>query len=204
MGKDKQKLQTFKISISSGSGDGAYLCYQNVTKEIYDYFEKNKLDLESYALDEDYAEQNNIPEEMQPFSPGERASFGSYECVMTFGELVLTVENEESNHVFYGTIPNACIKKDLKGFDILKKKDKGIYAVGYEGLEDCYISGEFNLDVNADFDIKKFKIKYGYMDYELADREWISSITYDGAGIEWIVDSYEGTGDNSFEFVMVD
>ena len=204
MGKDQQKLQTLKISISSGSGDGAYLCYENVAKEIYDYFQKNKLDLEEYALDEDYAEQNNIPEEMQPFLPGERASFGSYECVMTIDDLTLTVQNEESDDVFCGEVPKACIKKDPKEEDILNKKESGIYAVGYEGLEDCYIAGEFDLALDAEFDIKKLKIKYGHIDYELGSRDWISSITYDGQEIDWNIDSYEGTGDNSFGFVVVD
>jgi len=77
----------------------------------------------------------------------------------------------------------------------------GIYVVGYEGLEDCYISGQ--LELKSDFDIKKLKVNYRYLNYELGDRELISSITYDGVEVDWSLDSYEGTGDNSFDFLII-
>lgn len=202
MKKNKQKTLNLTISCGSGGGSGSYLCYERVTKEVYDYFQKRKLDLEKYALDDGYARKKKIPENMEPFNPGERASFGSYECVMSVGNLRLRVEDEESKEVFYGDIPNLNIKKDLKEVDLLKKREKGIYAVGYEGLEDCYISGQIELD--SDFDIKKFKVKYGYMDYELRDIDFISSISYDQKEVDWGIDYYEGTGDNSFEFVVID
>jgi len=98
-------------------------------------------------------------------------------------------------------IPKSNIKLDKGACDSLENKPKGIYAVGYEGLEDCYITGK--LEIDADFDIKKFKVHYGRIDYELGDREMISSITYDGNEVEWEIDSYEGTGDNSFGFLVV-
>jgi len=191
-----------KFTISNGGGDGAYLCIEPVSKEIYEYFVENNLDLEEFALDYDHAEANNIPENMQPFEAGSRASFGTYECGMTAtGSLELLVEDEESEEIFSGVIPKSNIKLDKGACDSLKNKEKGIYAVGYEGLEDCYITGEFELD--SDFDIKKFKVHYGHIDYEIGDREMISSITYDGDEVEWEIDSYEGTGDNSFGFLKV-
>lgn len=196
-------MQSLKISIASISGDGAYLCYDNVSKEIYEYFQKRKLDLEEYALDDSYARKKKIPESMEPFNPGERASFGSHECVMTFDKLTLTVESEDQDQIFYGDIPKSCCKKDSKFNNILKQKEDGIYVVGYEGLEDCYISGEIEIDSKLEFDIKKLKINYGLIDIEVSHRRWICSLTYDDQEIDWTVDSYEGTGDNSFRFVKV-
>lgn len=191
-----------KFTISCGSGDGAYLCIEPVTKELYEYFKRNELNLEEYALDDRYAEEKNIPENMQPFEPGCRASFGFYESGMTATDyLELLVQGGDSSEVFSGVIPKKNLKLDKKASDSLRDKEKGIYAVGYEGLEDCYISGEIELE--SDFDIKKFKVHYGCIDYQLGEREIISSITYDDKEIEWELDSYEGTGDNSFGFVTV-
>ena len=203
LSRDKKISKNLNFTISSGSGDGAYLCIEKTTNKIYNYFEKNKLNLEEYALDYEYAKINNIPEEMQPFEPGIRASFGDYQCGMTAADyLELTVEDEESNRLFSGTIPKSNLKKDSKASDSLKMRENGVYVVGYEGLEDCYISGKLELD--SDFELSKFKIKYGHIDYEIGDRKMITSITYDKNEVDWQLDSYEGTGDNSFGFIIVE
>lgn len=81
---DKQKsLNTLVFVISSGSGDGSIVCFEKVSKEIHDYFIENDLSLEDFALDSSYAEENNIPQEMEPFNPGYSATFGSSETGMT-------------------------------------------------------------------------------------------------------------------------
>ena len=200
--RNKKILGTLKFTISSGGGDGAFLCIEKVTKELHDYFKKNDLDLEEYALDRDYADTKEIPENMRPFEPGSRAEFGTYKSGMTATDyLQLTVENEESDEVFSGVIPKFNIKKDNKTSDSLNGIEKGVYIVGYEGLEDCYISGQ--IDVDSEFDIKKLKVNFGHIDYEVGDREMISSITYDKQEVDWGIDSYEGTGDTNFGFVIV-
>jgi len=200
--RNSGKLKTLKFTISCGSGDGAYLCFQRVSTEIHSYFVENDIDLEEYVLDYDYAEAKKIPENMQPFEAGSRGSFGSYEYGMTVSnDIELTVEDEDFNEIYSGAIPKKNIKLNKEACDSLKNKEKGIYAVGYEGLEDCYIIG--TLEIDSDFDVKKFRVHYVFIDYELGNREMISSITYDEKAIEWEIDSYEGTGDNSFGFVEV-
>lgn len=199
----KKKTKTLKFTISNDGGDGAYLCYTEVTKEIYDYFKDTNLDLYEYALDSDYAEANNIPEDMQPFEPGARAEFGCYECCMSADEgMKLTVEDEDFDEIYCGSLPKSNIKKDKKSSVSLKDFEEGIYAAGYEGLEDCYIEGEIEID--SEFDVKKFIVKYGHLDYEVGERDWISSISYDNQDVSWYIGSYEGTGDNSFEFIKVE
>ncbi len=197
-------LRTLKFTISCGSGDGAYISFKKVSKELRDYFIKKNLDLEEYALNFDYADRKKIPEKMQPFNSGDRASFGSYECGMTVGDdLELNVIDEKnSKEIFLGLIPKSNIEKYTNGSISLKKLEKGFYLVGYEGLEDCYITG--SLKIKESFDIKKLKIKYINLDYEIAKSALISSITYDEEKVDWELDSYEGTGDNSFEFVEVE
>jgi hypothetical protein len=203
MPNKKEISRTLKFTITSNGGDGAYLCYQKVSQEIYDFFQKNNLDLEEYALDDDYAIEQKIPEKLQPFNPGERASFGYYECGMTATDyLQLYIENEQSKEVFSGKIPKSNIKRDKDLSESLMNKEKGIYVVGYEGLEDCGITG--TLEVQGNFDIKKFQIKYSHLDYELGDRELISSVCYEGEELDWEIDSYEGTGDNTFGFLIVE
>jgi len=198
----KKASSPLNFTISCGGGDGAYLCFEETTKKIYDYFEKNNLDLQAYALDCDYTDEKKIPDAMKPFESGARAEFGYYECGMTVSDdLELTVEDEDSNEIFSGPIPKKNVTQNKKASEILKDMNAGIYAVGYEGLEDCYISGQ--LELESDFDVKKFKVNYRYLNYELGDREMISSITYDGVEVDWSIGSYEGTGDNSFGFVEV-
>jgi hypothetical protein len=41
-----------------------------VSSEIYNYFRSRRLDVTDFAWNSDYAEENNIPEEMWPFEPG--------------------------------------------------------------------------------------------------------------------------------------
>lgn len=175
----KKKIKTLSFNISCGGGDGAYLCYEETTMKIYDYFKKNGLNLYTYALDWDYADEKKIPEDMRPFQPGARAEFGHYECGMTVSDdLELTVEDDDFDEVYSGGIPKKNIIQNKKASDTLKKIQNGVYVVGYEGLEDCYISGQIELE--SDFDVDKFKVSYHYINYELSDREMISSVTYDG------------------------
>ena len=200
--KKNKLVQKYKFTISSSGGDGAFLCIQKISKEIHEYFQSRKLSLEDFALDEEYSISKEIPEEMHPFQPGVRAEFGSYECGMSASDsLELIVENENSDEIFSGTITHSNIKKIKNGNDYLKNYEKGIYAVGYEGLEDCYIEGEFELEAN--FDIKKFKVHYAQIDYEVSSRDMIMSVTYEDNDVEWYLSSYEGTGDNKFDFIEI-
>lgn len=51
-------------------GYGGEYVMGTVSREIYDYFRSRRLSVTDYAWNSDYAEENNIPEEMQPFEPG--------------------------------------------------------------------------------------------------------------------------------------
>jgi hypothetical protein len=59
--------RTYKILLW---GYGGEVVMGTVDREIYDYFKQRRLDLSDFAWDSDYAEDNNIPEDMWPFPPG--------------------------------------------------------------------------------------------------------------------------------------
>lgn len=196
MTKQKKKRQLLSFTIESNGGGGTYLCVDEVTKSVYDYFVKNDLSLEEYA------DENNIPKKYQFFTPGSRAEFGINDFGMTLTDsMELTVEGDNANQIYAGTIQDDQLIKDEDRSKSIQNFENGIYAVGCEGLEDCYIAGQIELD--SEFDIDKFKVTYIHIDYQLSEREMISSITYDGEEVEWSVDNYEGTGDNSFGFIEI-
>ena len=56
-------------------GYGGEYVMGTVDREIYDYFKHRRLSLSDFAWDSDYADENDIPEEMCPFPPG-----SWYEC----------------------------------------------------------------------------------------------------------------------------
>ena len=59
--------RTYKIQMW---GYGGEYIMGTVDRKIYDYFRSRRLNLSDFAWDSDYAEENNIPEEMWPFTPG--------------------------------------------------------------------------------------------------------------------------------------
>jgi hypothetical protein len=64
--------RTYKISMW---GYGGEKVMGTVDRKIYDYFKRRRLDLSDYAWDSEYSEENNILEDMEPFTPG-----SWYEC----------------------------------------------------------------------------------------------------------------------------
>jgi len=59
--------RTYKVRLW---GYGGEYVMGTVDRKVYDYFRKNRLGVEDFAWDYDYAEENNIPEDMWPFEPG--------------------------------------------------------------------------------------------------------------------------------------
>ncbi len=51
-------------------GYGGEIVMGRVDRKIYDYFKQRRLDVSDFAWSEEYAEENNIPEDMHPFYPG--------------------------------------------------------------------------------------------------------------------------------------
>jgi hypothetical protein len=60
--------RTYKVRLW---GYGGEYVMGTVDRKIYDYFRERRLDVEEYAWNYEYADENNIPEEMRPFEPGQ-------------------------------------------------------------------------------------------------------------------------------------
>jgi predicted Zn-ribbon and HTH transcriptional regulator len=60
--------RTYKIRLW---GYGGEYVMGTVDRRVYDYFRRRRLDLSEFAWDSDYADANNIPEDMWPFYPGQ-------------------------------------------------------------------------------------------------------------------------------------
>ena len=59
--------RTYKIRLW---GYGGEYVMGEVDRKVYNYFQERRLDLSEFAWDDNYAEENNIPEDMYPFYPG--------------------------------------------------------------------------------------------------------------------------------------
>ena len=195
-------IERVRFTLKSQSGDGAFLCYKKVSNRMAEYFHRNGLSLEDYVLDPMYADLEKVPNFARLFEPGTRAEFGETQASITLSDhLILTVQSDKSDKMFSGKFPRANILHDITHPRLLRNEAKGIYAIGHEGLEDCSITGY--LTARESFDINKFKVRFSLFDYTVISRWLLSEIKYSDEVCEWSLDSYEGTGDNCFEFVLV-
>jgi len=197
------KVERLRFKLESRGGDGSFLCFKKVSRNVERYFNKSGLSLEDYALNPRYADLENIPRFARPFEPGSRAEFGeAFVSISSSSHLKLTVQTNNLEEVFSGEITRGNVIYDRRNYISIRNKAKGVYAVGHEGLEDCSITGY--LPAGRPFDIRNLKIEFAFVDYVVVRRKILHSIKYNNTACEWQVDSYEGTGDNCFEFVVID
>lgn len=184
---DVLKFTPMKVNLSLQGYGGE--CYAGkVDRKIYDYFKQRQLDIGEFAWDSDYAEEKNIPEEMQPFSPG-----NPYDCDNLFhasgAELSdlnsITVADESGNTVWehnlgYSDLDDSgVVVGESGGGELLDLCDEAdVVFWGGSGEKGCFFDAEFTL--RAPFDPKKLKISYENCD------DWyiITSVEYDGEELD--------------------
>jgi hypothetical protein len=175
--------RTYKIQMW---GYGGEVVMGTVDREIYDYFRQRRLDLSDFAWDSDYADDHNIPEEMQPFPPG-----SWYECDgMAHAHGVdrsagtLHIEDENGDTVFEAGL------EDLGGGDgepefgcndevWIDAKDPGtIVFIGKSHEKGTFF--EADIPLTMPFDITKLHLGYD----EIDGTELINFVEYDGENID--------------------
>jgi hypothetical protein len=172
---------TYKITMW---GYGGEYIMGTVDRKIYDYFKQRRLDLSDFAWDHDYAEENNIPEEMWPFPPG-----SWYECD-DMGHVhgvdrnsgTLQIEDENGETILERSL------EDIDGCDIglccgdevwIDSKDPGtVVFLGSSSEKGTFFEGEIQL--KAPFDQEKLMICYDEFD----GNDVVTSVEYDGEEIE--------------------
>jgi hypothetical protein len=190
--EEKEKLiellkftpRTYKITMW---GYGGEKVMGTVDRKIYDYFKHRRLDLSEYAWGYEYADENNIPEDMQPFPAG-----SWYECD-NIGHVngvsrnagTLQIDDENGDTVYE------------KSFDDISGGDEGepewdcgdeiwideqpagtVVFVGNSNEKGTFFEGEINL--TSPFDITKLTLSYEEVDGE----EIVNGVSYDGEDID--------------------
>lgn len=176
--------RTYKISMW---GYGGEKVMGTVDRKIYDYFKHRRLDLTDYSWDSDYADENNIPEDMQPFPAG-----SWYECDnmahahgVSRSAGTLQIEDENGNVVFERSLEDIDGYSDdspeLSGNDevwIDEKPVGTVVFIGNSNEKGTFFEGE--IELNEPFNITKLSLGYDEIDGE----ELINSVYYDGEDID--------------------
>lgn len=180
--------RTYKIQLW---GYGGEVVMGTVDREIYDYFKRRRLDLSSFAWESDYAEENNIPEEMQPFPPG-----SWYECDnITHANGVarnagtIQIEDEKGETIYEKSLDDINGWEDSEGnpepewscseeFWIDEKDPGTVVFIGRSNEKGTFFEG--NIDLTTPFDISKLVLGYDEVDGE----EIINRVEYDGVEID--------------------
>ena len=129
--------RTYRVMLS---GYGGEIVLGSVHREQYEYFRDNEIDIEEYAWDCD--NEQEVPEEMQPFTPGEWHSCDDVAhesgCELSeYNYITVTDENGKEHSIYTGDTlfigdvgrPDLAVKtdrtqEDLAGFlfDSLRNK----------------------------------------------------------------------------------
>ena len=168
-------------------GYGGETVMGTVDRAIYDYFKARRLDLSDFAWDSDYADENNIPEEMWPFPPGswyECDSMGHAHGVSrNAGTLQITDENGDTvfersfDDIDGGTEDGpdwSCGDEVYIG----EKPDGTVVFIGRSNEKGTFFDG--SIDLKEPFDITKLTLQYDEIDGE----EIINHAEYDGEEID--------------------
>jgi len=176
--------RTYKISMW---GYGGEKTMGTVDRKIYDYFKHRRLDLSDYAWDSDYADENDIPDEMQPFPPG-----SWYECDdmahahgVSRNAGTLQIEDENGNVIYERSL------EDISGGDenepewscgdeawIDEKPAGTVVFIGNSNEKGTFF--EADLPLTMPFDITKLTLNYDEIDGE----ELVNGVEYDGETID--------------------
>lgn len=175
--------RTYKISMW---GYGGETVMGTVDRKIYDYFKHRRLDLSDFAWDSDYADDNDIPEDMWPFPPG-----SWYECddmghAGGVSRNAGTLQIEDEN----GTVIYEHRLEDLSGLDkepefccndeawIDSKPAGTVVFIGRSNEKGTFFEGE--IELTAPFNIELLQLGYDDIDGE----EIINSVYYDDEDID--------------------
>jgi hypothetical protein len=175
--------RTYNIYIG-GYGGEAYA--GTVSKEIYDYFKENRIDIDEYASgwDDSFSD---IPAELQPYSPG-----SPYDCDNLFhasgAELSnlneIQINDEHGNEHWccaagLNELEDAGVTvNESGGCDFDDLPEDSIVHWGGNGEKGTFFDGE--IELTQPFDPKKLTVNY-----ENCDGWWIiSSVEYDGEEVD--------------------
>jgi hypothetical protein len=191
--KEKEELievlkftpRTYKVRLW---GYGGEYVMGTVDRKIYDYFREHRLSVEEFAWDYEYAEQNNIPEEMWPFNPGSWHDCDNmgHSWGVDRGAGTIQVDDENGNTVYekstddisgMGTYDEENPEPEWGGGDEIwiDSQPKGtVVFIGVSSEKGTFF--EADLELKTPFNPGKFVLSYD----EIDGNEIITSVSYDG------------------------
>ena len=198
--------RTYKISMW---GYGGEYVMGTVKREIYDYFRYRRLNLNDFAWDSDYAENNNIPEDMWPFPPGswyEGDDMGHTHGVdRNAGTLQIQDENGET--VYERALESITGYEDSESNPepewsggeevwIGSKPEGTVVFLGVSNEKGTFFEGE--IELKQPFDPGKLELGYDEFD----GNEIVNRVTYHGEDIvNWGGDTNGKSSDFGFYLV---
>jgi hypothetical protein len=195
--------RTYKVRLW---GYGGEYVMGTVDRKIYDYFRERRLDVEEYAYNYDYAEENDIPEDMRPFEPGnwhDCDNMGhSWGVDRNYG--TIQVDDENGNTVYekqLESISGMGVDEDPPepewgGSDevwIDSQPTGTIVFIGVSSEKGTFFEAE--LPLTMPFNAGKLVLSYD----EIDGNEVITSVSYDG---EDLVNDGGDTNGKSSEFAF--
>ena len=191
---------TKKYKIST-YGYGGEVVMGFIKPEAYQYFLKNKINLENYALDSE--EKINVPDKFRPFFNNQW-----YECdsiahnsnVEMHNESIITIENENGDLIWksnlsISTLDDAGCEVDNSVERFVEDYAKGtVIFIGKTIEKGDFFSGEIN--TSTSFNHKKLKFTV----ININGWEKINKIEYEGKVMSDLGDGSTQTKSSSFEF----
>jgi len=183
--------QDYTISIWGYGGDSRFL---RATKEQYKYFKENEIDIEEYASD--YDNTFNVPEDMQPFGPGEPYEGDEVDCAAGAtmdGGTWLSITDEHGNEIFKTSLDpsdvedNGAEVEEVAEFYPEHNCADGTILIWHGNGEKGTFFGATER-FTAPFDPSKLKINYQDFD------GWMMMTTIEYDGEELYDNEYSTTG----------
>jgi len=180
--------RTYKVRLW---GYGGEYVMGTVDRKAYNYFKNRRLDLSEFAWDSDYADANNIPEDMQPFYPG-----NWHECEdmghcwgVDRSAGTIQVDDENGDTVYeknldditgMGTDGEPPEPEWMGGDEIwIDSKPAGTAVfVGVSSEKGTFFEGD--IELTTPFNPGKISLTYD----EIDGNEIITGIQYDGVDVE--------------------
>lgn len=183
--------RTYKIRLW---GYGGEYVMGTVDRKIYDYFKARRLDISEFAWDSDYADANNIPEEMQPFYPGSwhdcddmghcwgvDRSAGTLQVEDENGEVVYEKRLEDISGMGVDEENPEASEPEWAGGDeiwIDMKEPGTVVFVATSSEKGTFFEGD--LELKTPFNPGKISLCYD----EIDGNEIITSVTYNGEDVD--------------------
>ena len=188
--------RTYKIRLW---GYGGEYVMGTVDRKIYDYFRRRRLSVPDYAWNSDYADKQNIPEDMQPFYSGQY-----YDCD-DLGHVygvdrsagTLQIDDENGNTVYERKLD------DLDGCDVELCYDEEVWIdmapkgtvvyFGYSSDKGTFF--ESDIELTMPFDPEKLSLKISDFD----GNDIITGVNYDSVELDnWGGDTNGKGSDHAF------